>query len=232
MLLKPRHFLAIAFCSAFLIHLLILSRSWTTTSNTLLKLEVPLKVSLIELEENPEQLETKEALAIVQSDDLKTERIEETPTSERIIDEKVLNDLEEASLSNIDSIVDQPSSKSSSSLVTTTKIQTSLNSKDFVRFIESETENYAEDRPKSVSGFGETFAPEEYYKSPEELNPRNPNYRPPAYRTDYAIESKGKRTCVLKIVNLLSTGGGDGFVYSDCTPEKKFELDLNKPKNQ
>ena len=222
MSLKPHYLLLFAFCLALLLHTLFLSRTWLPSSDSSTAIEKPLSVLLIKDTEEPDLKPESQEEVI--------EPIEERPAPEKNIEEHLVNTPKEELEPTVEIIVDQASSEDKESKIEVTQIQTSLNSRSFSRFIESETKNYAEEAPESVSKFDKTFAPQQYYKSPEELNPLSPKYTKPT-RTDYAIERNGKRTCLLRIVNMLDITKGDSFVAQDCTPEKKFELDLNKPQN-
>jgi len=109
-------------------------------------------------------------------------------------------------------------------------IQTSPQSTQFKRFLDSETDRYIKQNPGLIGEFDQTFNPLPGYESPKELAPGHPESIP-RHRTDFAQEANGKRTCLLKVPNLLNVHAGPNYVSKDCTREKEFELDLNKPNN-
>jgi hypothetical protein len=75
-----------------------------------------------------------------------------------------------------------------------------------------------------------TFEESIQYQSPEELSPSNPKSMLRG-STTFITESKEKRTCMVRNINLLDIASGPNFVAKDCTPEKKFDLKLNQPNN-
>ena len=227
MSLKPRYSLSLAFCLALLLHIVLLSRTWLASSDILAIAEKPLSVSLIK---EPEKADLVPELLL---DEVRQE-VKERPIPESNpeikIEEQQASKPDEELVPSAEVIINQSTSEETESNTEITQIQTSLNSRSFSRFIESETKAYVEKAPESVNRFDKTFAPQEYDQAIEELSPLSPKYTTPS-RTDYAYEHNGKRTCVLRVVNALDIIEGDYFVYGDCSPDKKFELDLNKPRN-
>ncbi len=114
--------------------------------------------------------------------------------------------------------------------VSTIVIQTSPQSTSFKRWLSSETETYTHQNPSSIADFDTTFEEPKRYQSPTELSPYNPKSTPRG-STTFVTEQKGKRTCMVKNINLLDISAGPSFVAKDCTPEKKFDLKLNRANN-
>jgi hypothetical protein len=119
---------------------------------------------------------------------------------------------------------------SNSTDVTRITIQTSPQSTSFKRWLSSETETHIRQNPSSVANFDMTFEKSILYQSPEELSPYNPKSTPRG-STTFVTEHKGKRTCMVKNINLLDISAGPSFVAKDCTPENKFDLKLNRANN-
>jgi len=53
----------------------------------------------------------------------------------------------------------------------------------------------------------------------------------PVRSIEYVTEVNGKRTCYVRVANLLDAGGSDNWVGTACTPQKKFDVKLNQPNN-
>lgn len=119
---------------------------------------------------------------------------------------------------------------SNSTDVTRITIQTSLQSTSFKQWLSSETEIHINQNPSSVADFDTTFEESIPYLSPEELSPYNPKSITRG-STTFVTEHKGKKTCMVKNINLLDISAGPSFVAKDCTPEKKFDLKLNRANN-
>ena len=109
-------------------------------------------------------------------------------------------------------------------------IQVSTQSESFKKWLALETDSFANKNSESVGKFNQSFKASPAYQSPEELSPfqGNPSF---GGSTDYVTEYKGKRTCHLEIINLLDVSGSPTFITKDCTPPKKFELNLKQPNN-
>jgi hypothetical protein len=114
--------------------------------------------------------------------------------------------------------------------VSTIVIQTSLQSTSFKRWLSSETETYIHQNPSSITNFDTTFDVSKPYQSPTELSPYNPKSIPRG-RTTFVTEHKGKRTCMVKNIDLLDISAGPSFVAKNCTVEKKFDLNLKRANN-
>lgn len=111
-----------------------------------------------------------------------------------------------------------------------TKIETSVSSTSFRAWLETETQTFTTTNPESVAKFDDTFSPEPIYISPRELSPYNPKSVPRG-STTFKTELNGKVTCKAKILDMLDVSAGPSFTAKDCTPPKKFELNLAKPNN-
>lgn len=108
----------------------------------------------------------------------------------------------------------------------TISIQTSPQSNSFKRWLKSETDSFIRQNPDSIANFDTTFDESKPYQAPKELAPGNPKSIPRG-STTFVTQQKGKRTCMVKNLNLLDITAGPNFVAKDCTPEKKFTLNLN-----
>lgn len=118
----------------------------------------------------------------------------------------------------------------------TIAIQTSINSNAFKRLIQQETDDYREANPSSVSEFSKTF--DEVTREVEEIPLMNKEGLAEAARTGVFMsqDKHGNRRCFASASKLLSGGGhaeslAGVMLGKDCTPKKKFELNLNKPNN-
>ncbi|MBL4670680.1 MAG: hypothetical protein JKX81_00360 [Arenicella sp.] len=109
-------------------------------------------------------------------------------------------------------------------------IQTSPQSTSFKRWLSSETETFIRQNPDSMANFDTTFEESIPHQSPKELSPYHPKSISRG-NTTFATEHKGKRTCMVRNINLLDISAGPSFVAKDCTTEKKFDLKLNRPNN-
>jgi len=109
-------------------------------------------------------------------------------------------------------------------------IQTSPQSTQFKRFLDSETERFIQQNPDLIGAFDQSFEPPPVEESPIELASGNTQSISRG-RNAYATESNGRRTCGVKTLNLLDIHASPTYVGADCTPEKKFVLELNKPNN-
>lgn len=211
-----KHKLLIAFACALLFHSVLIGPNWQLDTNISNPgfVEPPLSVSIQVDEQAPEPTieQTKEEVVKVEKE-VKPEA-EPTPLVEPRAISELLTTREE-------SIQDtaQP------------RIKISPNSKEFRRFLRSETNSYIEKNPETVGRFDRTFeaAPLEGYA--EELSPYHSGSIPKGGNNDFAVAKDGRVTCVVRTLNMLDVTASDNFVTKDCTPEKPFELDLNKPNN-
>jgi hypothetical protein len=109
-------------------------------------------------------------------------------------------------------------------------IQTSLQSANFKQWLRSETENHSNQNLEAVGEFNQSFDTPLPYKSPKALSVFNGNPVPRG-GTTFSTENNGRRTCYVKMMNLLDISSGPTLVSKDCTPKSKFDLRLNKPNN-
>ncbi len=111
------------------------------------------------------------------------------------------------------------------------RIQTSISGDLLKKFVQSETRRYQKKNPASVSQFSNTFIKTVEKVEEIELDSREAR----AYirgTSNFATQDKhGNRTCYGKIENFQDITAGPSYVANDCTPLKKFELNLNKPNN-
>ena len=105
-------------------------------------------------------------------------------------------------------------------------IHTSPQSNLFKQWLKSETDSFIRQNPDSIVSFDTTFDQPKPYQAPKELTPGNPKSIPRG-STTFVTRQKGKKTCMVKNYNLLDITVGPSFVAKDCTPEKKFILNLN-----
>jgi len=101
----------------------------------------------------------------------------------------------------------------------------------FKEWLQSETERYQASKPESLSSFRDSFDERsKVNKSEPALSPYMGN--PGAGgSTAFMTEHKGKRTCLVKIINMLDISSKPSFLGKDCTPKEQFVLNLNKPNN-
>jgi len=139
---------------------------------------------------------------------------------ENVMQEPVNSTSSDTKLDQI--IVDNRSVENGSKRIT---IQTSAQSNLFKYWLKSETEEFARQNPDSIANFDTTFNESKPYQAPKELAPDNPKSIPRG-STTFVTQKKGKKTCMVKNLNLLDITAGPSFVAKDCTPEKKFILNL------
>ncbi len=109
-------------------------------------------------------------------------------------------------------------------------VQTSPHSRLFKNWLQTETDNFTNQNPDAVDEFDQTFDEPLPYESPKELSSSNPK----SYlkgSTTFKVEDNGRRTCLVKIIDLLDVSASPSYTSRDCTPEKKFDLKLNQPNN-
>ena len=146
----------------------------------------------------------------------------ETPPT-KPLNEKTIN--EKPKLQE-DMVVAKPSTQSEP----TVKVEATVTSTSFKAWLEHDTQTFTSSNPGALDKFDKTFSPEPIYTSPPELSPDNPQSRP-ARSTTFKVEKNGRRTCMARIINMLDVSAQDSFTAKDCTPPKKFELDMKKPNN-
>lgn len=108
-------------------------------------------------------------------------------------------------------------------------IQLSASSDNFRRFLQSETDRNIDSKQNKLSEFSANFEP--YFDAPEtapETSYRD--FQGALGGGQYKVTKNGRVTCVLKMVplsfddHIYGAGGGT----KDCTPKKKFDLNLRK----
>jgi hypothetical protein len=111
------------------------------------------------------------------------------------------------------------------------EVQTSPHSTSFKNWLQSETEGFTAQNPNAVYDFDQTFeAPPPPVDNSEEFSANNRQNIPRGSGV-FILENDGKITCGLKIDSLLSGVNSSSYVYKDCTPKAKFDLQLNQPNN-
>ena len=110
------------------------------------------------------------------------------------------------------------------------RIELSTSGVTFKRFMQSETDRNIDFKQNKLSDFSATF--DAYFAAPEtapEINYRD--FQGRLGGGQYKVHKDGKVTCVLKMMPLSFDDHvyGAGAGSKDCTPIKKF--DLNVPKN-
>lgn len=207
--------LSLAIAAAMFVHLLVLAQRLTVHAPLFSVEETPITVS-IQTEDASEQ----------PIDDVESESDTEQKQDAEEIVEQALSP-KEPKVKTVDLII---ATKPSASLQEKIVIQALPHGNQFKRFLNSEGERYVSENPDSVSEFDKTFNAKSRYESPEELAPSHPESIPRG-RTDFAQESNGRRTCLLKVLNLIDIHASSNYVSKPCTPKKKFELKLNQPNN-
>jgi len=211
-----------AFFAASLVHLMLLTRAGFVNDS-------PIQVSA-RSKEITVSLVQKKIEKKVEEEQTATDRDPTVPPKEPQALTPASKAPIEPTSSNLptDIIVAQPAEASDQ---TSTKLQLSINSKEFRRFIESETERNANEAGKSIADFNQTFetAPLEGYA--EELSPYHSDSIPKGGNNDFAVAKDGRVRCFVRTLNLLDGTAGANFVSKDCTPKKKFDLKLNQPNN-
>lgn len=109
------------------------------------------------------------------------------------------------------------------------RVQISTSDENLKRFLRSETDRNINNEENKLSEFSATFEP--YYQAPE-IVPEISYQDSQGYLGggQYKVHKNGKVTCVLNMVPLsfddhvYGAGGG----AKDCTPKKKFDLNLRK----
>jgi len=209
-----------AFIAACSVHLLVFTQLGLF-GGALTRTPVIEKELSVTLNQEPSILETeKEDLTAIEQQVIEPPKELKTPIpqAETII---------EATPTRIttDLIVTKPSSQVSD------KLQLSLDSKAFRRFLKSETERNSKEAGESIANFKQTFeaAPRQEYA--EELSPYHADSIQKGGNNDFALAQDGRVTCAVRTLNMLDVTASSNYVYKDCTPEKKFELNLNQPNN-
>lgn len=126
-----------------------------------------------------------------------------------------------------DIIVAKPSTETAAE----PKLKLQTNSDQFKRFLQQETDNYRVDNPQTVTEFSQTFE----QSIIEDTSMVNDTPEARAQLRGIGVFAKqdkqGNRTCYGQIFNMLDVSAAPSYVGKDCTPEKKFELNMNKPNN-
>ena len=213
--LISKHKLIVAFACALLFHSVLIGVYWqfdARVSNTRF-VELPLSVS-IQLEDQAPEPIVEEVKQEVEKEVALEPEPTPTPTAKPQITSGLLTVKEESTQEAAEP-----------------RIKISPNSKEFRRFLRSETDDYIEKNPGTVGRFDRTFevAPVEGYA--EELSPYHSDSIPKGGNNDFAVAQDGRVTCVVRTLNMLDVTASPNFVSKDCTPKEKFELDLNKPNN-
>ncbi len=114
---------------------------------------------------------------------------------------------------------------------TTDKLQLSLNSKEFRRFLKSETERNSKQAQESIANFNQSFEAPPLQDYAEELSPYHADSIQKGGNNDFALAQDGKVTCGVRTLNMLDVTASPNYVFKDCTPDEKFDLKLNQPNN-
>ncbi|MEM7360428.1 MAG: hypothetical protein AAF431_15130 [Pseudomonadota bacterium] len=123
-------------------------------------------------------------------------------------------------------VVAQPYDKSTSSV----RIP-SVHSQAFENFLQQETQAQIERNQEQLQMFDQSFA------SPGIRAPAEPTSRRTLVRhlsrtgVGMTEDEKGNRTCYALMHNMLDATAAPAILGKDCTPPRKFELDLEKPNN-
>lgn len=208
----------IAFIAASLVHLWLFTQLELLGGNHVPNITIFRELNVSFIQEQPKREPVKEELAPVNQKVVKPEQAHKMPQAEAKV---------EVSPSRVstDIIVAKPSNQDSG------KLQLSLNSKEFRRFLKSETERNSSEAAESIANFNQTFetAPTQEYA--EELSPYHADSIQKGGNNDFALARDGRVTCVVRTLNMLDVTASPNYVGKDCTPEKKFELKLNQPNN-
>lgn len=107
----------------------------------------------------------------------------------------------------------------------------STNSDQFKKFLRNETDSYTSANPESLESFEQTFTPST--TAVTEVSPSSKSSQRQMRRTGVGMsqDKNGKRTCFAQIPGLNSDFETPQLLSKDCTPPKKFNLDLDKPRN-
>jgi len=225
--LLGRHSCVIAFIAAVLLHLILLTRAGIIgdSSRLITAASKELTVSLVR-EESVVKPEINHQAAV---DQVSTELVNR-PTSVSSVEVVEENTSTNTAIAT-DIIVTQQAESSDQDPA---KLQLSINSKAFRRFLKSETDNYIQQNPESITKFGRGFEAEPL---PEESNEFTLDNRANIPRGSgmFILKKEGRETCGAKIDSILSAdsqgASGSSYVFKDCTPKKKFDLKLNQPNN-
>lgn len=112
------------------------------------------------------------------------------------------------------------------------KLQTSLDHRSIQKFVDQETELYRQENPESVNIFSQTFEPSGSATN-NVLGTDSVHERAEIRGIGvFATQDKtGNRTCYAETLDLLDPAASSSSVGKDCTPKKKFDLQINKPNN-
>lgn len=115
----------------------------------------------------------------------------------------------------------------------TVRLQTSVTSSSFRSFLSSETQRHSNQSKSTIQAFGDTF--EEVYNPDTSATEITSDMLPDGTGV-FMAKVNGRRLCGAQVVQMLSGDGlgvdtQGGFLTRDCTPEKKFILDMSKPNN-
>ena len=225
----PKYSVYLAFIAAMLLHASLLLITRTIGNGP--RVEPPLSVTLIkehapETPEETRQPSIEEPISSVEPEPVEEPQPNREPQPIKEPQPTITKPTHTPVIAS-DILVDTRQSKNSQEKP---NIQVSTQSESFKKWLALETDSFANKNSESVGKFNQSFKARSVYQSPKELSPfqGNPSF---GGSTDYVTEYKGKRTCHLEIINLLDASGSPTFITKDCTPPKKFELNLKQPNN-
>ena len=102
---------------------------------------------------------------------------------------------------------------------------------DFKNAIIQDAKNYFSNNPDKLDALDKTFEFKSNKQAPVGGDIKEAQVQFHQRDGGRTIDENGKHTCSAIVRDLTSAKTGDYTVFSDCTPKKKFELDLNAPNN-
>jgi len=110
-------------------------------------------------------------------------------------------------------------------------VDVSINGDEFKKFLRNETDSFRNANPKTLESFNQTFGRPK--RDDTKVSGQTNGARTQALKNGVgqSIDENGRHTCYALIPNITDPFGPPSSVSKDCTPPKKFILDLDKPVN-
>lgn len=125
-------------------------------------------------------------------------------------------------------IVAQPDETESEQ--SSTKVVVNTNSDEFNKFLNNETDSFRNANPKSLGEFSQTFEEPRREFNEVTMVGKEAEAQIRQMGVGMSQDKNGNRTCYTQTLDLLGNGSPK-LLSKDCTPPKKFILDLDKPRN-
>ena len=111
------------------------------------------------------------------------------------------------------------------------RVQININSDDFKQFLRNETDEYQRSNPAAIGDFNQTFEPIDDDATVVSARSKQAQAQIRQNGVGMSQDKNGRRTCYAQIPNIADSNAPPSTLSKDCTPPKKFILDLDKPRN-